>query len=93
MWQTVVLSFLAGAMGGNALPHFIKGITREQYPTVMGSAPIANLIGGWVGLLIAGGLLAAAHPDRYALGAWAAGALGVLLSGLLHAGPGAFGRR
>jgi hypothetical protein len=33
MWQTILLSFLAGAMAANAMPHFVKGITREPYPT------------------------------------------------------------
>ncbi|MFC5745446.1 hypothetical protein [Actinomadura rugatobispora] len=92
MWQAIVLGLVAGVLGGNAVPHFVAGITRRSYPNLMGNGPVPNLVSGWVGL-VATGLLwhwadTAGH-DGWALGAAAAG---VLLIGLFHAGPGAFGR-
>jgi hypothetical protein len=93
MWQTVGLSLLAGMLGGNSLPHFIRGITRRRYPSALGNGPVPNLIAGWVGLVIAVLLLQWAHPDRHPTPAFAAIAVGVLVIGLFHAGPGAFGRR
>jgi hypothetical protein len=92
MWQAMVLGFLAGLLGGNALPHFIRGITRRAYPTVFGNSPVRNLVIGWAGLvgaaLLGYGAGAAGHP------VWAllTGTVGVLLIGLFHAGPGAFPR-
>ena len=53
MALTLTVSFLAGLMSGNAFPHFVKGIVRERYPTVMGDSPVINLIAGWVGLVLA----------------------------------------
>jgi hypothetical protein len=52
MWQTVMLSFLAGVMGGNAIPHFVKGITKEPYPNLLGNSPVPNLVAGWSALII-----------------------------------------
>jgi hypothetical protein len=92
MWQTALLTFLAGILGGNAIPHFVKGITRERYPTVFGSAPIVNLVVGWTGLVVAALLLHVAEVDTHAIAAAIAGPLGVLVMGIFHAGPGAFGR-
>ncbi|MCW2877097.1 MAG: hypothetical protein JWQ95_1197 [Sphaerisporangium sp.] len=93
MWQTIVLSFLGGVMGGNAFPHFVHGITRQRYPNLTGNGPIPNLIGGWAGLILAALLIHWAHVDRYPAWSFGVAALGVLLIGLFHAGPGAFGRR
>ena len=92
MWQTALLTFLAGILGGNAIPHFVKGITKERYPTVFGASPIVNLVAGWTGLVAAALLLHAAGVDTHAGVAAIAGPLGVLVMGLFHAGPGAFGR-
>jgi hypothetical protein len=93
MWQTVLLSLLAGVLGGNALPHFIRGITRRRYPSALGNGPVPNFIAGWVGLVVTALLLQWAHLEAHPGPAFAAIAVGVLLIGLFHAGPGAFGRR
>lgn len=93
MWQTVTLSLVAGVLGGNGLPHFIRGITRRRYPCALGNGPIPNLIAGWAGLVLAVVVLRWAHPGEHPWLAFAVGAAGVLLIGLFHAGPGAFGRR
>ncbi|MEV0351303.1 hypothetical protein AB0H88_36470 [Nonomuraea sp. NPDC050680] len=93
MWQTIVLSFLGGLVAGNGLPHFIRGITRRRYPSALGNGPIPNLVAGWAGLVLGGLLLWWAHIDRYPALSFASIGVGVLLIGLFHAGPGAFGRK
>lgn len=93
MWQTIVLSFLGGLVAGNGLPHFIRGITRRRYPSALGNGPVPNLIAGWAGLVLGGLLLWWAHIDRHPELALASISTSVLLIGLFHAGPGAFGRR
>ncbi|MFF1817460.1 hypothetical protein ACFVWG_09195 [Kribbella sp. NPDC058245] len=92
MWQTIGLGFLGGVLAGNGVPHFVRGITRKQYPSVFGAGPIPNLIAGWAGLVIGTLVLWWAHPARHPAPAFAAISCGVLLIGLFHAGPGAFGR-
>jgi len=92
MWQTLVLSFVAGVLGANGTPHFVKGIVREQFPSALGNTPPANLVAGWamyVGTAVA---LAYAHPTHHPAAAIIAAALGVLPMGLFHATFGAFGQ-
>lgn len=93
MLHTALLALLAGVFAGNGLPHFVRGITKESYPSVLGSGPVINLFAGWVGLVVAGVLLYVAETGAHPAAAGAAGAAGVLAMGLFHAGPGAFGRR
>jgi len=93
MWQTITLSFLGGLVAGNALPHFIRGITKRPYPNVMGNGPLPNLISGWLGLVLGAGLLWRSDIPAHPAAAFAASATGLLLIGLFHAGPGAFGRK
>ncbi|MGI8328381.1 hypothetical protein ACRYCC_00345 [Actinomadura scrupuli] len=93
MWQSVMFGFLAGVFGANAVPHFVKGITKEPFPTPFGPSPVVNVIGGWAMFLLAGSLLYWAHADRDPGAVAASGALGVLLMALFHASIGAFGRR
>jgi hypothetical protein len=92
MWQAIVFGFLGGVLGGNAIPHFVRGITKQNYPTVFGNGPVTNVIAGWAGLCVGALLLFLAHPGRHVAASFAFAALGVLLVGLFHAGPGAFGR-
>lgn len=92
MWQTIVLSFLAGVMGGNGIPHFIRGITKEHYPNMLGNTPVPNFLAGWSALVITALLLHAAQIDQNPLGALVGASVGVLLIGLFHSWHGAFGR-
>ncbi|MDF5751423.1 hypothetical protein [Spongiactinospora sp. TRM90649] len=92
MGQTVLLAFLAGLIGANSVPHFVRGITGERYPTVFGDSPVINVVAGWAGLVLTVLCVRWAHPDRAPDWALAAGASGVLLMGLFHARWGAFGR-
>ena len=92
MWSAIVLGFLGGVMGGNAVPHFVRGITRRSYPCALGNGPIPNLVAGWAGLVLSVLLLAWAGPAEHPAWTFGAAAAGVLAIGLFHAGPGAFGR-
>jgi hypothetical protein len=90
---TLVLAFVGGLLAGNAIPHFIRGITKQRYPNVWGGGPIPNVVAGWGGLVLAAIALHTAFAGRAPLWPFCATAVGVLLIGLFHAGPGAFGRR
>lgn len=92
MGQTALLAFLAGLIGANSVPHFVKGITRERHPTVFGDSPVVNLVAGWVGLVLTVLCVQWAQVERSPGWALVTGALGVLVMGLFHARWGAFGR-
>jgi hypothetical protein len=93
MIRNLILCFLAGVFFANGIPHFVKGITKENYPSVLGNGPVPNLLGGWASILVS---LIIFHftvirKDDYV--AQAAVAVGALAIGLFHAGPGAFGAK
>jgi hypothetical protein len=92
VWQSVVLGFLTGIVFGNGIPHFVKGITKERYPSMLGNGPVPNLIAGWISFVIVGVLTQWIDLRNFCAAALTAAALGVLLIGLFHAGIGAFGR-
>ena len=92
MWQAIVFGFLGGVMGANGYPHFTRGITKKRYPGAFGNGPVPNLVAGWVLLVISAVLFYFAHVGRHPGWSLGAAAVGVLLMGLFHAGPGAFGR-
>jgi hypothetical protein len=87
-----ILGLLAGVFGANGVPHFVKGITKETYPCVLGNSPVPNLVAGWASFVIAGILTGYVDHQHHALAFWIAGAAGALLIGLFHAAIGAFGR-
>ncbi|MEO3794382.1 hypothetical protein ABGB14_29570 [Nonomuraea sp. B10E15] len=95
MTQTILLSFLAGVLAANATPHFVKGITRERFPTLFGTSPLVNLVAGWAMYVIAITLVITGELGGHPIPALAAGAAGVLAMGVFHAQGGAFvlGRR
>ncbi len=90
MFQTIALSFLAGLMGVNALPHLIKGLVGEEFPNLLGNSPLRNALAGVTGILLAT-LFAfwadmPGHP-------WAAGifvAIGAYAMAVFHGLRGAF---
>lgn len=88
----ILIGLLSGLLAGNGFPHFVRGITKQNYPSVFGSGPATNLIVGWIGLTLAsiGFAWISTSPDSIA--ALVAGAIGVLAIGLFHATIGAFGR-
>lgn len=87
MWQLYVFSFLAGVVGANGIPHFIKGITGEkhQVPFSGSASATTNVAWGWVNLVVAGLLLYWGHVHAHLLRAFALVAIGGLLMGLLLA--------
>ena len=93
MIVTISLVFLAALVAGNGIPHFVKGITRESYPMVFSNKPVPNLIVGWLSFIIASVLVYFGKVSHYPLAAAIAAAVGLLLIGLFHAGPGAFGKK
>ncbi len=87
MWQLYVFSFLAGAVGANGIPHFIKGITGEKHQTPFGkpSSATINVAWGWTNLVVAMLLLYWGHVHPHILRAFALVAIGGLLMSLLLA--------
>ncbi len=79
------MSFLAGVMLNNALPHFIRGITNEPYPCVVGRGPVPNFLAGWFGLTLAALLIGGARVSSQPYKALTGGIVGGLLMGLPHA--------
>ncbi|GAA2296568.1 hypothetical protein GCM10010149_51220 [Nonomuraea roseoviolacea subsp. roseoviolacea] len=93
MWTTALLTFFAGVFAANATPHFVKGITKEPFPTPFGYTPLINLVAGWGMYVIAALLLAGADVAARPWPAAVSGAIGVLVMGVFHAHVGAFGKR
>ncbi|MFC0041984.1 hypothetical protein [Actinomadura rayongensis] len=93
MTSTLVYAFLAGLLGANGFPHFVKGISKEEFANPFSTAPIVNLLLGWPLLVIAVYLGGLAHIGAHPVAALAAGAVGVLLAGVFHAQVGALGKK
>jgi hypothetical protein len=91
MPQIVILSFLAGVLAANGTPHFVKGITKEPFPSLLGPTPVVNLVAGWALYAAAAVVLELAHPGAHPAWATAAAGVGVLAMGVFHATIGAFG--
>ncbi|TDW17379.1 hypothetical protein [Kribbella kalugense] len=90
MIQAIVLTFLAGLMGTNGIPHFVQGITAREYPNVTGNSATNNAIAGLAAFAIAGALIAAAHAGDHLASALIAGAVGAVLMTVFHARRGAY---
>ncbi|MFG1815967.1 hypothetical protein ACGFIF_19545 [Kribbella sp. NPDC049174] len=90
MTQALLLSFLAGLMGTNGIPHFVLGITAREYPNLTGNSPVRNAVGG-VGAFVIAGLLAFwAHIGDHPRAAGIAALVGVLVMTVFHARGGAY---
>ncbi len=85
--------FIFGVLFGNGIPHFVRGMTRENYPSLLGSSPIANLLEGWICWMLAALLATWARLWPPTLDVWAVAGIGLLLIGLFHALGLAPGRR
>jgi hypothetical protein len=88
------VALFLGALAGNVFPHFVNGITKKDYPSAFGNGPVVNFVLGWLGVNLTVALVWWAWPMLLytPLVAAAGASLGLLLIGLFHAGPGAFGR-
>jgi hypothetical protein len=90
MLRVILLTFLAGVVAANGVPHFVRGITAQQYPNVTGNSAVRNVVGGWAALVIAALLVGWSGVGRHQPAGLTAGALGVLGMALFHARGGAF---
>lgn len=94
MVDSLALSFLAGAVAFNALPHLIQGITAQSYPTLLGrtttcNSAAVNFIAAWAMLVVAGFVLGWADPSDHPEEAGGAAAAGAFAGGLFHSLGGA----
>jgi hypothetical protein len=89
----LILWILIGILGGNAVPHFVKGITKENYPCALGNGPLPNFIGSWLCIVLTTVLVRLALNSRVSDLDLAGGLIGLLLIGLFHSAIGAFGRK
>ena len=92
MWQAIVFGLPGGVLGANGLPPFTRGITKRRYPCGLGNGPVPTVLAGWAAFVMAALLFYRAHVGRHPGWSFSSAAVGVLLMGLFHAGPGAFGR-
>lgn len=85
--QLYLCSFLAGLIGANGVPHFVKGVTGQKHQTPFGrpSSAVVNVAWGWLNFVIGMLLLHFAHPRAHELRAFALVAIGALLMGLFSA--------
>jgi hypothetical protein len=93
MLPTILFCFFSGLFGANGVPHFVKGITKENYPCLAGNTPIPNLIAGLLMIVLAIVLFHFAPIAQHETLALISGAGGALAIGLVHAGPGAIGKK
>ncbi|QXJ23923.1 hypothetical protein AGRA3207_005151 [Actinomadura graeca] len=90
MFQTIALSFLAGLMGTNALPHLLKGMAGEEFPTVLGNSPLRNALAGVTGVVLTGLLAFWADMSSAPWAAAVSIAIGAYVMAAFHGLRGAF---
>lgn len=90
MIQAIALTFLAGLMGTNGIPHFVQGITAREYPNLTGNSATNNAVGGLAAFAIAGALSLVAHVGDHPRAALIAGAVGAVVMTVFHARRGAY---
>lgn len=90
MWHTILLSALTGLMGANAVPHFVKGMTGEEFPNVWGNDALRNAVAGTLGLIIAVILGAFADIPAHPVAGPTALSAGALVMAVFHGRRGAF---
>ncbi|HSW74607.1 MAG TPA: hypothetical protein VLG16_01925 [Candidatus Saccharimonadales bacterium] len=93
MFTAIITTFFAGLFAANAVPHLVKGLTHERFPTPFGSTPVANFIGGFIMLLLVSLLFVEGHASQHATASFWSAVLGVLVIGLFHSIHGAFGKK
>jgi hypothetical protein len=92
MWLTTTLTLLAAVLATNAVPHFVKGLTKEPFPSLLGPAPAVNVVAGWAMLVAAVVVGWAADVPAHPWASLAAAGAGSLAMALFHAIHGAYGR-
>lgn len=86
-WHLYIYSFLAGLIGVNGIPHFIKGVTGQVHQTPFGrpSSAVVNVIWGWVNFVVAGLLIYWAQVHAHLLRAFSLVVIAGLIMGILLA--------
>lgn len=86
-WQLYVYSFLAGLIGANGVPHFIKGIMGKTHQTPFGkpSSAVVNVVWGWFNFIVALLLIYWGHVHAHILRAFVLVAVGALVVSILLA--------
>lgn len=86
-WQLYVYSFLAGVIGANGLPSFVKGISGKKHQTPFGhpSSAVVNVVWGWLNFAVAALLIYYGHVHQHLLRAFACVAVGALIMSVLLA--------
>jgi hypothetical protein len=90
VWHTILLSVLAGLMGANAVPHFVKGMVGEQFPNVWGNDSLRNAVAGTLGLALAVAISYWADLPGYPIVAITSLFAGALLMAVFHGLGGAY---
>ncbi|MVU78282.1 hypothetical protein GPX89_13635 [Nocardia sp. ET3-3] len=90
MWFTLLFATLAGVMGTNALPHFVKGLLGEEFPNVLGNSPLRNALAGWLGLVLAAGFAAVSDLPAHPWPGAVALSVGALAMTVFHGRRGAY---
>src|SRR5487761_1463359 len=82
MWHLYVYSLLAGLVGANGVPHFVRGITghRHMTPFKKDAGAVVNVFWGWLNFVVAMLLLYYSPFHEHILRAFALVALGALVS-------------
>ncbi len=84
MISVLILGFLTGVLLSNGLPHFIRGLTGQKYPTPFskpGSA-VENIAWGWLNFVAAALLWHLAPMRHHPRAAFLAVAFGILFAAL-----------
>jgi hypothetical protein len=90
VWHTILLSALAGLMGANAVPHFVKGMVGEQFPNVWGNDSLRNAVAGTLGLALAVAICCWADLPAYPIAAVTSLFAGGMLMAVFHGLGGAY---
>ena len=71
-WYSYLAAFFAGAFLANAVPHFVKGVTGEPFPTPFAkppgkglSSPVVNTLWGLLNFIVGLVLFHVAHLHHH----------------------------
>lgn len=81
---------MAGLMGANAVPHFVKGMVGEQFPNVWGNSALRNAVAGTLGLVLAVMIGYWADFPAHAIAGIGSASVGALVMAVFHGLRGAY---
>lgn len=90
-WYFYLAEFVSGLLLANGVPHFVQGISGENFqspfaspPGVGESSPLVNVVWGFANIAIGFALLRSFEPQGSgSFAGWIAVGIGVLLIGVL----------